>query len=294
MTVEIAHQDAGSTRVYRISLQYPDKLTTLAEIPTRITVNSVACLLDNNVYITGAGAFPCKETWKLDVVLGWVRCTDMFTGRYNHCAAVVYTTLYVLGGTEGTDDTTLSSVERYNTLTNKWSSAGHLVHPVYCTACVTYKNSIHVFGGRNKDKQAVSHVQIYNPAQESCTLMDQPMPRAYSAMRAMLWETSVILLGCHTCFIYNFETQTWQEREQFKTRVFSFASILENSTVYIAGGGDGFVLTDRELKDACPDEMQSVSVLDIIEDKPAVWKHHAKLPETGFIDAYVNITLPLT
>jgi len=100
-----------------------------------------------------------------------------------------------------------------------------------------YKNTIYVFSGMDKDDRAVSHVQVYNPAQESCTLMDQPMPRGYRAMRAVLWETSVILLGLYTCLIYNFETQTWQEREQFKTGLAFFATALDNSTVYIAGGG---------------------------------------------------------
>jgi len=111
-------------------------------------------------------------------------------------------------------------------------------------------------------------------------------------MRTVLWETSVILLGRYTCYIYNFETQTWQEREQFKTIVYYVASALDNSTVYIAGGGTHN--TDKDNKDiwTCTDEMKSVSVLDIIEDKPAVWKHHAKLVQPGLISAYVSISLP--
>jgi len=280
------------SQVYRISLQHTDKVTTLTAIPTKITINSVACLLNNNVYITGAGDFLTKEIWKWDIVSGWVRCADMLSGRFSHCAAVVNTMLCVLGGRKGSDDTTISSVDGYNTLTNKWSSVSNLVHAVHSAAYITYKNSIYVFGGVNKDSKSVSHVQVYNPAQEICTLMDQPTPRAYGHMRAVLWETSVILLGRNTCFIYNFETQTWQEREQFKTNVHCFASALDNSTVYMAGGGTVKKDKDDEVMLAYSDEMKSVSVLDIIEDKPAIWKHHAKLLETGLIDAYVNISLP--
>jgi len=297
MIVGLSNGNTTSKELYRISLQHPDKVTKLAERPTDIItteniINSVACVVNNNVYITGAGEPLRRETWKWDVVSGWIGCTDMLMGRYNHCAAVVDTTLYVLGGWKGPGSTTLSSVEGYNTLTNKWSSAGHLVHAVYYAACVTYKNSIYVFGGIDKDIKTVSHVQVYNPAQQNCTLMDKPMTSAYDTMRAMLWETSVILLGCHNCFIYNFETQIWQERKQFKTNVHYFASVLDNSTVYIAGGGMVENNTGYYETWTHTDEMKSVSVLDIIKDKPAVWKHHAKLPETGFIDAYVNISLP--
>ncbi len=66
----------------------------------------------------------------------------------------------------------------------------------------------------------VDHVQKYDTVQQTCTLMSNAMPRPYHLMRAVLWETSAILLGHDTCFIYNFETQTWQERKQFKTDVY--------------------------------------------------------------------------
>jgi len=294
MVVGLSDGITKSNEFYRISLQHLDKVTTLTAIPTKIqSSNSAVCVLNNNVYISVACGDRLVEAYTWNVMSGWIRCADMLTGRRHHCAAVVNTTLYVLGGRKGSSDTTVSSVEGYNTLTNKWSSAGHLVHGVYCTACVTYKNSIYVFGGRDKENKAVSHVQVYNPAQESCTLMDQPMPSAHSHMRAVLWETSVILLGIYTCYIYNFETQTWQEREQFKTGVDYFASALDNSTVYIGGGGTYKTDKDNRQIWTRTDEMKSVSVLDIIEDKPAVWKHHATLPKPALLHSYGNMALPL-
>jgi len=294
MIVGLSAGNTNSNESYRISLHHLDKVTTLTTIPTKMKgSNSAACVLNNNVYITGAGGDKFSEAWTWNVMSVWIKCADMLAGRRYHCAAVVDTMLYVLGGWKGSSNTTLSSVEGYNTLTNKWSTAGHLVHGVWAAACVTYKNSIYVFGGLDKDDKIVSHVQIYNPAQESCTLVDQSMPSAYSHMRTVLWETSVILLGGYTCYIYNFETQTWQEREQFKTGVYWFISALDNSTVYIAGGITHNTDKDNKATWTCTDEMKSVSVLDIIEDKPAVWKHHAKLPKPGLIHAYVNMALPV-
>ena len=50
-------------------------------------------------------------------------------------------------------------------------------------------------------------------------------------------ETYAILHGRDTCFIYNFATETWQERASFKTGVHWFGLVVDNQTLYIAGGG---------------------------------------------------------
>ena len=163
--------------------------------------------------------------------------------------------------------TTLSSVEAYNTQTNKWSSAGQLTHAVHSAACVTYKNVIYMMGGMGVTDTEVAHVQMYSPAQHSCTLMPRAMPRAMALMRAVLWETSVILIDHLTCFIYNFESQTWQERAAFKTGIHDFSLILDKETLYIAGGDVHSRETMARVIWTCTDEVQSVSVRDVIEDK---------------------------
>ena len=106
------------------------------------------------------------------------------------------------------------------------------------------------------------------------------MPRACAAMRAVVWETYAILLGRWTCFIYNFETDTWQERASFKTDECYFGLIVDNQTLYIAGG---VPLTA---------EVRSVSVRDVIEDKQgARWTHHATLPQPARVRAFSPVTL---
>ena len=146
----------------------------------------------------------------------------MTSGRQYHCVAVVDSALYALGGCADADGRlTLSSVEAYNTHTSEWSAAGQLTHAVSSAACVSYNNSIYVFGGMDANLD-VAHVQVYDAAQHKCTLLHNAMPRAYYAMRAVVWETFAILLGRDTCFVYSFETETWQERASFKTDVFDF------------------------------------------------------------------------
>ena len=92
-------------------------------------------MLNDNVYLTGTG-IAWSEAWRFDLLSGeYFRCADMITGRLRHCAAIVDAQIYVLGGWV-IDSTLLSTVECYNTMTNKWSPAGHLVQAVdvgcYC------------------------------------------------------------------------------------------------------------------------------------------------------------------
>ena len=142
------------------------------------------------------------------------------------------------------------------------------------------------------NREPVAHVQVYDAAQHKCTLLHNAMPRAYAYMRAVVWETYVILLGYETCFIYNFETETWQERAPFKIDVIHFGLVLDNQTLYIAGGG-----TDKKDKDnktiwTCTAEVRSVSVRDVIEDKRgARWTHHATLPQPALVHAFSPVPL---
>ena len=99
----------------------------------------------------------------------------MTSYRRYHCATVVDSTLYALGGFYGGK---LSSVEAYNTQTNEWSAAGQLTHAVREAACVSYNNSIYVFGGVDASINAVAQVQVYDAAQHECTLLHNAMPRA--------------------------------------------------------------------------------------------------------------------
>ena len=140
-----------------------------------------------------------------------------------------------------------------------------------------------MFDGGDANDKAVAHVQVYDVAQHKCTLPHNAMPRAYYAIRAVVWETYAILLGRGTCFIYNFETETWQERTSFKTDVNHFGLVIHNQTLYISGGGNWPTYTA---------EVRSVSVRDVIEDKQgARWTHHATLPQPALVHAFSPVPL---
>ena len=138
------------------------------------------------------------------------------------------------------------------------------------------------------EHKPVAHVQVYDTAQHRFTLLQKAMPRAYSRMRAVLWETSAILLDRETCFIYNFETETWLERENYKANKTSFAFVIDNATLYIAGG----CKEDKDNRWTFTGEVLRVSVRDVIEDKRGSgWTHHATLPRAAEIYVYSPVAI---
>ena len=114
-------------------------------------------------------------------------------------------------------------------------------------------------------------------------------------MRAVVWsswETYAILLGRVTCFIYNFATETWQEREPFKTEVYGFGLVVDSQTLYIAGGGADMKDKNNKVIWTCTAEVLRVSVRDVIEDnQEARWEHHATLPWAALVHAYSPVLL---
>jgi N-acetylneuraminic acid mutarotase len=196
--------------------------------------------------------------------------------------------IYVLGGWVQADKRTLDSILCYDINSNKWSEAGKLCHAVRHAACVTYKHYVYVFGGLDKDDKRVNHVQVYDTTTRNVSLASNPMPAAYKLMRAVLWRSKALLIGRHTCYIYDFESSTWQERKRFKTGVIQFGLTLDNNTLYITGGGTcsaAGVWT-------CRADVKSLIVNDFISDnKDAEWKHFATLPTSAFISAYSPVPL---
>ena len=152
----------------QVSLERPDTVSTIHSAPAVITYGAAACVMGDTLYAVGIGG-AYNELWRWQATSDWTRCADMTSGRRGHCVAVVDSTLYTLCGVKGY--TVQSSIEAYNTQTDKWSAAGELKHAVHGAACVSYKNSIYVFGGADTKDNDVARVQVYDTAQHKCTLL---------------------------------------------------------------------------------------------------------------------------
>ena len=124
-------------------------------------------------------------------------------------------------------------IEEYKATTEESTVVGQLQFGSKLAASVVYKGSIYVFGGLDEDLKSLNCVQVFNPVERTCTLLSTPLPRPKAYMHAVLWETYAILVGFETCFIFDFEVSTWQEREQLKADSNCFGLVLQTERVFL-------------------------------------------------------------
>ena len=275
--------------VVKINLNQPNEITTEEQFPTTIYAEPFAAVYDNTMYVTGTGDND-DEIWKYNITYGWKQCASLVEGRRRHSAAFIDEVMYICGGFVDSTELVLDSVEAFNAISNQCAAVGKLVHCVQNSGnCVPFKNSLYIFGGADKDNIMFNHVQVYNTKDNTCSVLSTPMPRPYGLIRVVLWETSAILIGYSTCFIFNIETETWQERPQFKTDVYYFGLVLENERVFVAGGE--FSEKDKDGKEIwrCIDDVRYVPLKNILDDKPIEWKVIGALPKPCLVMAYANI-----
>lgn len=263
---------------------------------------------NNTMYVTGVGCHN-DEIWKYSDTSGWELLNYFVNDRCGHSVAFVDGILYICGGYVKSNARFIvtDSVEAYNTVTNRCTVVGKLVHGIGISGnCVPFRSSLYIFGGKDKDddcispmplhmtdENCVSHVQMYDTKQNICTVLSTQMPSSQCLMRATLWETSVILLGLDTCLIFNLETETWQERKQFKTDVIQFALVQDNERVFIIGG-----LIKKSSKPGNVEwkgtvDVRFVPIRNILEDKPIEWKIHGKLPVPSLLYIYAKMRFPI-
>ena len=287
-----------TTDVFSVSLQRNDHISRLKSVEFTIRPDASACVRGNAMFVTGVGK-TCREIWKYDYFYGWCFCTEMVLRRRRHCSVFVENGLFMLGGQDTADKPAVhQSIEKFNTLTNKSVELSTcLVHAVMSAACVAYKGYIYLFGGKSKEGANVAHVQMYSTAKDYCTLLTQPLPVAASSLRAVLWESSVILMGRDVCFTFDLNVNTWDERPQYKSGLSHFAMVLENQTIFVLGGGvdpPGQGEAKDKQDDDCDDEIRCVKVKNIVDNLyPAEWKHHSRLHLGCFVDAFGILTLPM-
>ena len=275
--------------VIKINLRRSNEVSAQEHIPTKMTFEAFVAVYCNTIYVTGAGSNK-DEIWKYNMASGWMKCASLVQGRRRHCAAFIDEELYICGGYTDSNKSVLDSVEAYDAVTDKSSTVGKLFHRVRSSGnCVPYKSSLFIFGGSDEEDKEVNHVQVYNTKENTCSLLSRPMPHPYMLMRAAVWETSVILVGPNTCFIFNLETEKWQEREKFKTDVVHFGLVLEDERIFVIGGGTYETETDGRTTRKCRDDVRSVSLQSVIKKKPIEWKIHATLPKPSFVQACAKL-----
>jgi hypothetical protein len=289
--------DKVTSDVHRLSLFRKECVTKLQPLPTtKMRVEAASCVVNDVLYVTGVGSDD-KETWMWTAIGSWSRCGDLVQGRRRHCATNVSCThVYVLGGfNENSTKKCLSTIEQYNRTTNKWKEVGQLTHATMNAACAVHKTCIYVFGGwQLETPTGLDAIQLFDTSTKVSTVLEQRLPQPARLLRAVQWETSVILINNRSCLVYDTENKTCEKRDQFAPGVVHFGLVLENQNVFVIGGGISSTNKDGKTTWKCTDEVKSVPVMDIINNEStANWTHHAKLPEPCLVQAFSVLTLPI-
>lgn len=279
--------------VIQLSLQAPYGSFIDERLPTKVSDQASAAVLGYVLYVSGIGQ-EVKEIWRWDVISGWARCCDLICGRQRHCSSFVGTTLYLLGGITKSDKEVVGTIERFDTVANICRDATTLSHPIQAAACVSHGTTIYIFGGLNSEIQTVDYVQAFDTVRETCNVLSPSIPCSNFLLRPALWDNCVILMGADTCLIFDILRHTWQERRHFKADVIHFGMAVENQRLYVFGGGTYVTPSEPESKTTwvCTDRVKSISVEDVIQDRPVVWSDHGKLAKPCLVHAFAVMTLP--
>ena len=287
-----------SAEVCCISLEREDDVRSSEAMPTKMRYESAACVpaSGDEVYVTGVGE-DRKETWKWKPGDGWTRCADMIQGRRRQCATFVNNKMYVLGGMIGKpeeeEERILDSIEEYNTEADRWTAVGCLKHPTCYATCEVHNNSIYVFGGRHRlDKSCLRSVQVFNIATNVTTELPESLSRPMQMLRSVTCGNHVLIMGKENCVLFDLNQQKFQQRDQFAAQLRQFGLALENERVFLIGGHATIRDAHGKVTRRVTDDVKSVAVADIIDNKHANWKHHATLPNPAFIHAFAVMSLP--
>lgn len=257
---------------FKINLNRPDEVSALQQMPTAANPYMAAAVYGSSIFVTVAGE-NSDEIWKFDSKYSeWKKCASLVIKRASRSVAFVDHILYICGGRLYTKPDTFDDVEAFDTIDNKCKTVGKLAYSVICARhCVSYKASLYIFGGLNACNQAVDTVQVYDTKSNSCSVLTNPMPRKGRDLHAVMFENYVILLGEGYCLVYDFDTDTWKVRDQFKTDVVHFGLTVHHEKL--------FVTKSLEPSYSGADDVRYVPVVNILNDELIEWMHHTKLPQ---------------
>lgn len=271
---------SASKDVVKINLNRPNDVNDLQPIPTKMQKGASAAIDRNTIFVTGIGE-TCEEIWRLDGKSSkWMKCASLTQDRQYHSVAFVGHVLYVCGGYVESSRKKLDDVESYDRFRDRCSKVGRLAYAVsHAGNCMPFKASLYIFGGWAGNGKAVGSVQAYDTKSNTCSLLSKNVPNFCGNLRGVLWKTTAILFGYNACFVYNFDTETWNVRDKFKLAEVCYGLTVNDGKLFVIGDSDGndTVRTVRW-----------IPIANICKDKLIEWRHHANLPKSLFGYIFAN------
>lgn len=222
------------TRVPKVG-EIPVEILETAQISTITSMEAEGN--DRNISsLSPQDAAPMAALGKADT---WTTKSDMPTARYGLCCGIVNGKLYVIGGAEDLEISTI--VEEYDPQTDKWVKKADMpTQRVFCSASVV-DAKIYVMGGHETKDKIVSTVEEYDPATDKWTRKaDMLSPNARfsaSTVNGKIYAIGGFAGGVSARVEeYNPKTDTWTKKANMPTARGSISTCVVNNQIYAIGG----------------------------------------------------------
>src|SRR6218665_385459 len=276
-----------------------DNVSTMKDVPTTVRSFPAAAVYDNTMFIIGIGEW-FRDIWKYNFATGWSKGGSLVQGRQHHCAEFIGETLYICGGLSpifpsflylSGNGVVTNNIETYNAVTDESAGIGQLNIGSKLAVCAAYKGSIYVFGGEDYCGKWLDCVQVFNPVELTCTLLSTPIPRPLANIRALSWNAYAILLNSNTCFLFDFDSRTWEERKELQmcAGTADFGVVLENDRIFIIDRSS-LKAKVNDCQNTC--DIKYIKASSILKDVAPKWrKPYGQLPQPFDVVAVSKLTL---
>ncbi|XP_076837908.1 kelch-like protein 24a [Brachyhypopomus gauderio] len=175
---------------------------SLAKHPEYTKSEYAVCALRNDVLISG-GRINSSYVWMYNSQLNlWIRVASLNKGRWRHKMCVLLGKAYAVGGYDG--QSCLSSVEVYDSFSNRWTEVAGLKEAVSSPAIASCAGKLLVMGGEPDENSCSDKVQCYDP-EKDCWLLRASLPVAKRNITAVSLNNLVYVCGGLTKSLYCYD-----------------------------------------------------------------------------------------
>ncbi|XP_014840284.1 PREDICTED: kelch-like protein 24 [Poecilia mexicana] len=232
----------GCERVGGFNLPYNDcydpvtgEWKSLSKLPEFTKSEYAVCALRNDILVSG-GRINSRDVWLYNSQLNlWIKVASLVKGRWRHKMGVLLGKVYAVGGYDG--QSRLSSVECYDSFSNRWTEVAPLKEAVSSPAVASCSGKLYVIGGGPDDETCSDKVQCYDP-NTNAWLLRANIPIAKRCITAVSLNNMIYVCGGLTQNLYCYDPAQdyWILVCQTLAKQESCGMSVANGKVYILGG----------------------------------------------------------
>ncbi|KAE8599607.1 hypothetical protein XENTR_v10017252 [Xenopus tropicalis] len=250
----------------------------LAKLPMRLyKASSVG--LHGNVYVLGGLSIGTKSNtvtssvYILSLKLNqWRKGEPMLAPRYSHRSITYKNYIFSIGGI-GEKQEILGSMERFDSIYNKWEAMANMPVAVLHPAVAANDQRIYLFGGEDVMQNPVRLIQVYHISRNMWFRMETRMVKNVCAPAVVIGD-KIIIVGGYTRRIiaYDMKQNKFIKCADMKDRRMHHGATVLQNKLYVTGGR--CLTVDNTIEDS-----DSFDCYDLDTD---TWTSKGKLPHRLF------------